>query len=402
MNRQALKQGERVSLHSIMHHFLLGILKLLAGLISGITVVLADAISTFADTLGLFASYIGLHLSRRASDKKFEYGYYKVETFAALLVSLGIIYLGYVIMGKSIDTFVNPAVGEHYPFAITTTIIAVFFSWKAGKKLKEAAEKTNSLSLKANAKDKKMDVFSGIVVLISIVANYKGIPYVEGITSFIIAIIILKVGITSSKESLFFLLDYWDDPILIRKIKKVFRSERDLVTEVKKLRLRRAGTFIFGEAFIEINPFAGIQDLREELDLLAEKIKELNPYIKDFSIYTHISKSEKVRVAVPIKSGKSLNAVVSSTMKQTTAYLFADISKGKIQKFYIKQIKESQKKPVEFAEFLKKEKVQIIIDNKLNSLIYYNLRRTHHILVYPNFADIKNAKKTLELLVIDT
>ena len=44
---------------------------------------------------------------------------------------------------------------------------------------------------------------------------------------------------------------------------------------VKKLRLRRAGNFIFGESFVEINPFAGIEDLREELDLLQGKSKIL-------------------------------------------------------------------------------------------------------------------------------
>ena len=265
-----------------------------------------------------------------------------------------------------------------------------------------AGERVNSLSLIANARDKKMDVFAGFIVLVSIIANYQKIPYVESAVTIVIALIILRVGILSAKESLFFLLDYWNNPRLFRKIKKILKHEKDLITKIHKIRLRRAGTFIFGEAFVEINPYAGIQDLREELDLLRAKIMDLDPYIRDFPIYTHISKSDNVKVALPVKSGKSLKAKVASNLKETHSYLFVTLKKGKVNDFYVKTLRAKDKKPVEFANFLKDEKANIIINNKLNSLIYYNLRRTHHILIYPNFSDVKTVGETLKLLMLDT
>ncbi|MFH1533983.1 MAG: cation diffusion facilitator family transporter [Nitrospirota bacterium] len=402
MNKSALKEGEKISRSSMGYLLLLGVIKLAAGLLTGMTVIIADAISTFADTLGLFASYLGLRLSRKSADKKFEYGYYKIETFAALLVSLGTIYAGYAILRKAINNIGVVIEGVHKPFAITATIIAIVFSIRLYEKLKIAGEKANSLSLIANARDKKMDIFAGFIVLISIIANYQQIPYVESVVTILISILILKVGLSSAKESLFFLLDYWDNPLLVRKIRKEFRKEKDLITKVNKIRLRRAGTFIFGEAFVELNPFAGIKDLREELDLLKENIMKLDPYIRDFPIYTHIAKSEKLKIAVPIESGRSLKAKVSSNLKSTNAYLFARVANGKIKDYYVKKLSKEDKKPVEFAEFLKKEKVKIIINNRLHSLIYYNLRRTHHIQIFPNLAGIKTAEEAIKLLLIDT
>ena len=403
MNTHSLKEGEKIAKEGILHLIILGILKTIAGVLTGMTVLLADAFSTFADTLGLFASYFGLNLSRKSSDAKFEYGYYKIETFAALVISLGIIYLGYVIVIKSIDIFLSPPeVGQHFPFAITTTVISIVLSSRLAKSLQEAGEKVNSLSLIANAKDKKMDMFAGIAILGSIIANYKGIPYVEGAISLVIAVIILKEGVASSKESLFFLLDYWNDPSLTKEIRKVFKKEKDLVLKVNKLRLRRAGTFIFGEAFVEINPFAGLQDLREELNILQKKIKALNPHIKDFAIYNNISKAKKIKIAIPIKSGSGLKAKVAVSPAQTVAYVFVEIRKNKIKEAHTKKLKNSEKKPVEFVNYLKKEKVQVLIDNDLNSLTYYNLRRTNHILIYPNFSDIKNVEDTLQLFLLDT
>lgn len=400
--RSKLQIGEKAAKEAIGHLLLMGTLKAIAGLVTGMTVILADAISTFADTLGVFASYIGLRMSRKSASETFKYGYHKVETFAALFISIGIIYLGWLIFEAGVTTFENPEEGTFRSFAITTTVIAILYSYKLEKKLKTAGEKTNSLSLLANAKDKKMDMIAGVAVLASIVANYKGILYVEGVISMIIAVFILKEGVMSAKESLFFLLDYWNDPVLTRKIRKVFKQEKDLIEKVKTLKLRRAGTFVFGEAFVEINPFAGIEDLREELDILEAKIKEINPYIKDFAIYSHITKPQKVKIAVPIMERQGLSSKIARTLAKTEAYLFAEIKDNKIKKHSIKKISEKQKNPVQLASFLKKEKVNIVIDNKLNSLVYYNLRRTHHILIYPNLADMKRAGQAIEILLIDT
>lgn len=400
MQINPLKEGEEIAKKGIFNLLVLGILKIIAGLVTGMTVLLADALSSFADILGVFASYLGLKLSRKNADQNFSYGYYKIETFAALLISLGIIYLGYFIIKESLSTFKTPAEAKYRLLGVISTIIAIISSHRLSKVLNSAGEKANSLALITAAKDKKMDVIAGVVILISIFANYQHIPYVEGIVTLTIAIIILKVGFSSAKESLFFLLDYWNDHGLLTKIKNIFKSEKDLVLRLRKLRLRRAGTFIFGEAFIDINPFAGINDLREELDILQKKITDLNPYIKDFAIYSHIPQAEKVKIAIPIKSGKDLNAKVASTLNSTNAYLFIDVVKNKIKNLSVKKLAASQKKTIQLSNFIQKEKVNILMNNNLNSLVYYNLRRTHHVLIYPNFSK-KTAKEALNLILID-
>ena len=86
----------------------------------------------------------------------------------------------------------------------------------------------------------------------------------------------------------------------------------------------------------------------------------------------------------------------------TNIQLVGAIVNGKIGDYYIKELKESEKKPTQLDNFIKQEKVNILIDNKLNSLVYYNLRRTQHILIYPNLSDINTVKDTIELLLIDT
>ena len=401
MNTKSIQTGEAAAKKSILNLLLVAALKFLTGLFTGMTVMITDAISTLAQTLGIFAAYIGLKISRKSANKNFEYGFYKAETIAALLISIGIIYLGYVMCLRSIEIIKAPSAGQHQVFAITATLLAIHQSHRLANRLKMAGEKSNSLALMTSAKDKRIDMFTGFAVLISIIANYKGIPYVEGAVSTFLAIIILKVGFGSAKESLFFLLDYWNDPKLTKQIKQIFHKEKDLIIGIRKIRLRRAGTFIFGEAFVDINPFASIKDLRSELDLLQRKIHSLNPYIKDFAIYSQVSGSKKTKIAIPMKKGTTIRGEIASTLKSTKGYLFIEMAEKKVKKVYYKALKASEKKPIQLSDFLQAEKVNILIDNELSSLIYFNLRRTHQILIYPNFSDIKRADKTLELILID-
>lgn len=402
MNTNTLKEGEKTALDGVIHLLITALLKILAGFVTGMTVVLADAIKTLAEALGVFASYVGLKLSRKSADKHFEYGYHRMETFAAFLISIGIFYLGWVMLIKGLNTLNLTQQGLFRPFAIATTILAVIDSYGLSKRFKQVGEKTNALSLLTNARNKKIDIFIGIAVLASITANYNNIPYVEGIISIIISLFIIKEGFSSTKESLFFLLDYWDDPILSRKIKNILHKEKEIVVRVNKVRLRRAGTFIFGEAFIDINPFAEMKDLKAELNILERKICEINPHIKDFVIFTHISKSEKIKVAIPIQSGENLDAKIAQTLKDTNAYIFVEINERKVGKFYVKKLSTDQKNVIALDEFIKEEKPNILVDNRLSSLVYFNLRETHHVLVYPNFPDVKTANQILELMLIDT
>jgi len=401
MNKKGTLEGEKVLKFHIVMIAGVASIQMLAGLFTGMTVVIADAIRSFSSILDLFAAYIGIKISKKDANKNFEYGYHKIETFAALLVSLGILYMGYLMLVQSINAFEMQKFALGHAFVITTTVISIQYYYRLSRRLEKAAIESNSPALLASAKNKKMNLVIGLAVLLSIVANYKQVPYIEGIISTIISLGILKVGLSSTKQSLFFLLDYWDDPVLFSQIKETLSKEKDIVIEVKRLRLRRAGSFIFGEAFIEMNPFAGVEDLRAELDNLKEKIKGLNPYIKDFAIYSHIPRSDNFLVAFPVKKIAKINSEIAKSLGETKAYLFVKIVENKIKKTYMKTLKSEAKNPIKLAEFLNKEKVNIVINNELPSLVYYNLRRTHQILIYPSFSDVPTVQKMLELLLID-
>lgn len=398
---QNLIYGEKIAKQSMLLLVFATAVKITAAFATGMVVLMADALSSVTDMIGIFASYIGLKLSRKAANKKFEYGYYKVETFGALVVSLVIIYLGYEVFTRAVESFQAGKEGKLHFIGLITATLSIAFALYLSRKLGIAGKKTNSMSLVENALEKKIDVVVSIAVIVSIFADLYNIKYVESVITMAISLMIFKVGLGSTKESLFFLLDYWDDPKLVKQIRNIILKNTEIITSIRRIRMRRAGTFIFGEVFVEINPFIDANDLRGELEFIDKKIKELDPYIKDCTIYTYIPKSKKVKIGVPISFGRNLTAKVAKSLASTHAYEFVIVKNGKVTEKYRKKLKPSQKNAERLTEFLNKEKANIIVDNGLNSLVYYDLKRYHHIQVYPNFSNTRNVNEAVKLLTID-
>lgn len=397
-----LRQGTNIALIAMGEIALLAVLKAIVGFSTGIVVLVADALSSFSDLLGVFASYFGLKMSRRHADKGFKYGYYKAESFAALLASMLIIYLGFEVLKESGERLFVLEESHDHLLAIGQVLVTILVSIHLSHYLIKTGKRINSLSLINSGKEKRSDLISQIGVVAGIAASFFKIPYLEGIIGIALSVLILRVGLESGKESLFFLLDYFDDQELVNKVENLILTKSKIVRRVKNIRMRRAGTYIFGEAFLEINPFVETKDIRNDLNILKEKISKTNKHFKDFSLFVEVPQINKIRVAVPVKNDRGLQSEIATTFDETRHYIFVDVAEGKILNFYHKPFPFRTFDFIGITNFLKNEDVKIVINNNMHSLLFYNLRRLHHILVYPHFNNIRDVENTIKLLVIDT
>jgi cation diffusion facilitator family transporter len=397
-----LKYGSRMALFGIAEIVLLALFKATLGYMTGIVVLIADALSSGADLLTLFASYVGLKISQRPADKNFKYGYYKAETFAAFITSLAIIYFGLEILMESVGRITTMEPSQNQYLAVISVAVSTVVTLHLARFLQKTGKKINSIALIDTGKEKKMDLLMQVAVLIGVGASYYRIPYLEGIIGIVISGMTLKVGLETAKESLFFLLDYFNDPDMLDKVKKIIRAKSHIVKSIKDIRMRRSGTIIFGEAFLEIDPYAQTKDLRNDLNNMQEEIKRSSPYLKDFLLFVTVPRPSTIKVALPVKEDKGLQSKLAHLYEDTKAYIFVNVKKDRIVSYYGRNFNY---KPDDFSailRFLEGEKVNVVINNDMHSLIYYQLRRLHNVEVYPNFSNVKDVENTVKLLLIDT
>ena len=80
--------GQRIAKISVITLISIGIVELLMGHISGSVVATADGVDSMSDAMISFIVLIGLRFARRPADRKFQFGYHKVESFAALIAAI--------------------------------------------------------------------------------------------------------------------------------------------------------------------------------------------------------------------------------------------------------------------------------------------------------------------------
>ena len=76
--------GQRIAKISVVTLISIGIAELIMGQISGSVVATADGIDSMSDAMISFIVLLGLRIAHRPADKKFHFGYHKVESFARL------------------------------------------------------------------------------------------------------------------------------------------------------------------------------------------------------------------------------------------------------------------------------------------------------------------------------
>src|SRR5712691_12218658 len=97
---ESIKCAQKIAKISVITLLGIGIVELLIGQISGSVVATADGIDSLSDAMISFIVFMGLVIADRPADKKFHFGYYKVESFAAL-IAIGMIVVGSIILYQS-------------------------------------------------------------------------------------------------------------------------------------------------------------------------------------------------------------------------------------------------------------------------------------------------------------
>ena len=393
---ELLRKGEKIALLSSLISFILAILKGIVGLLSNSVVLIADALESATDIASGLASFFGLRIAQKKPDKKFPYGYYKAENIASLFIGILIIYAAINLLIVSYHRlFSISEIGYGYIPLIVVAVSAIT-SLLTSIYLKKKGNQLNIQSLIANSKDRLKDFFVSIVIFI--VIALKNIPYIEGIVSILISLVVLRMGILTARDAIFSLMDVSPSKELEKKVKKIISSISG-VEDVKHIMLRSSGPFIFGESHVKIRKHVNVNRAHEIADKIEEKIKKNVKQIESFTIHIEPFKSPKQKIVIPIKQNNGLDSAVIDHFGRADNFIFVNIDSKKIKSFYVKKNPFKEKKVragLSAVKFVIKEKINLLITQQMGDISFHTLR--------DNLVDIyktkgKTVKKVLENLI---
>ena len=290
--QKVFQQKKRVAILSMTINALLAIIKLTGGFIAKSSVLIADGIHSLSDLAAAFSVFIGIIISNRKS-KAFPYGLYKVENLVAIISSFAIFLAGYEIARDVL--LQKPQKIESFSIAVVVVVLSMIITYLFSSYEKKIGRKINSPSLIADAEHIKTDMFSSLVVLIGIIAQYFKIFWLEKAAVIVIVMFILYSGFEILKESIKVLLDASIDAQTLQKIQKLLEQE-PLVVKINSITGRNSGSYIFVELDLTLATNT-LEEAHKFSDYIENKIKEQIPFVE--KVIVHYQQGHKsIKIAV--------------------------------------------------------------------------------------------------------
>jgi cation diffusion facilitator family transporter len=294
--REGIIAGKRIAKISVVTLLAIGIVEIVTGYLSGSVVATADGIDSVSDAMISFIVLLGLRIAHKPADKKFHFGYHKVESFTALIAAIGMIVIGVIIFYNSYQSFIHPHEIKEPILVMIVLASAGAISLHRAFQMRKIANKYNLLSLKTDARNSIKDGSASVIGFFSIlIATQFGFLQMDAIGGMIIAGYIFSVSYISLKRSSLILVDSWQNPDLTDIIKKIISEQfSNEAVEVKNVLLRSSGMVDQAEIHIELSGNEPLSDI-EMLSLGMEMaIRAKVPSLEKIIIIPHSSASDIV------------------------------------------------------------------------------------------------------------
>ena len=197
-----LVQGGKVAKRSFFVQLMVGFSELFMGVFTLSIDLIADGIQSFADAGVSLIVWIGLRLSRKKPDKRFHFGYHRVETLSSIVAALFMATIGGLTLFESYRSLLSPtAVADPLLALVVASAAALVSSFLLVYKRK-AARTYGSLALKTDASNSIKDVLTSITAFVGIaLSSYFKFPETDAIAGIIISLFVFTMVYPILKEA---------------------------------------------------------------------------------------------------------------------------------------------------------------------------------------------------------
>jgi len=231
---------EKVAIISILANMVLAGGKIIVGVFSGSSAILAEGIHSFMDIFSSAIGYIGIKISKKPSDQKHPYGHYKFEVLAGFFITLILLGTGAGIIYEAYQKFLNPSFLKLPVLAFGIMIFSALINEIMARLKIHFGKKENSMALLSDGFHSRIDVFTSLAVFAGLFLTEYWI-YADSILAFLVGLYIIKESFSLGREAVDSLLDVSASPEIEEKIKLIAKEKG---IEIDSLKTQKKGSVI--------------------------------------------------------------------------------------------------------------------------------------------------------------
>ncbi len=270
----------RVLTVSFIVNAMLSIIKIVAGIVSNYSSLVADGVHSISDLTTDLVAIIGDKLAHKPADLKHPFGHGKIEYVTSLGISIVMIFLGISLITNSFEhqsSIPNMIVMLVSLFTIISKYLLATFIYNRGVKYK------NNILI-ASGKESKADVLSSLFVLVSIIIiqfapKVPFLIYIDIVGTILIAFMIIKTGYSVLMDNLSTIIgeQIYDDSYL-NDIKNIVLKEK-IIEDVKDLYILKEGPYYKLLANVIMDDKVSLKKAHEAIDRVEGNLKKYDDKI---------------------------------------------------------------------------------------------------------------------------
>jgi cation diffusion facilitator family transporter len=249
------RSAVRAAAAGLAINLMLGVVKLVGGIVGRSFALVSDAVNSIGDSLGSVIVLFALRVAQKPPDPGHPYGHTRAEAVAGLSVAWIIAFSAVMVAWEAVTHMFDR---HSSPAAWTLWIAAANMLLKEGlyRVNKSIGERIGSQSLVANAWDHRSDALCSLAVLVGIAAvRWGGMRYIwaDEVAALFVVAAILWSAYQLLRNNAAELMDQQAEPQTVDAIRRAALAVPG-VRAVEKLRVRRSGMECFADIHVEVDP----------------------------------------------------------------------------------------------------------------------------------------------------
>ncbi|MGJ7460505.1 cation diffusion facilitator family transporter [Halomonas sp. MA07-2] len=192
---QRTRETRRITVLAIWVDGIVGLVKVITGVLVGSAALVADGIHSFSDLITDGFVLAATHYGSQGPDHDHPYGHGRIETLATLFLGSVLIFVAGAIAWSSVERLFSgaqiPPPGLWAMLIALATLLAKEALFQATMRV---ARRLGSKLLAANAWHSRSDVLSTGVVLVGLVGTQFGHGWLDTVAAVIVGLLVGKVG----------------------------------------------------------------------------------------------------------------------------------------------------------------------------------------------------------------
>ncbi len=261
---------EKIATISILANMILAGGKIVVGIFSNSTAILAAGLDSFADIFSSIISFIGIKISGKPADEKHPYGHYKFEVLAGVVITLIIFATGAGIIYDAYKNFLKPADMAIGYLAFGVMIFSALVNEVMSRLKIYYGKLESSVSLLSDGVHSRIDVYVSLAILIGLfLAKYW--IYADATLALLMGIYIIKEAFLIGKEAVNSLLDVSAGAEIEEKIKSIAREKG---IKMDSLKTQKKGLAITANLEIKLPNNLSVEEAAKISDSLRSELME--------------------------------------------------------------------------------------------------------------------------------